>query len=68
MSITEADLEAIEKAIANTAQSLSHGDKSVTFADLESLKKRRAFIKRELGIGKPPITIGRAGFRRDRGY
>lgn len=59
MAYTQADLDAIEKAIANGVTRLKLDGKEVNYRSLDDMKEIRAEIKKYLGKAKrrPPYVM-----------
>ena len=58
-SFTQADLLAIEQAIAKGALKVKYEDKEVTYRDLDEMLKIRDLIKNALGLEKAPRGVRR---------
>lgn len=57
MAFTQAQLDAIEEAIAAGSTSVSYEGKSVTYRTLDEMMRVRAIIRQALGLSNPPVTV-----------
>lgn len=57
MAFSQAQLDAIEDAIASGSMSVSYEGKSVTYRSLDDMLRVRAIIRSALGLTNPPATI-----------
>lgn len=55
-SWTQADLDALEQAIATGATRVSYDGKSIDYGSLDRMLRVRDLIRRELGVDRGPRT------------
>lgn len=57
MAFSQAQLDAIEEAIAAGSTSVSYEGKSVTYRSLDDMLRVRAIIRNALGLTSPTSTV-----------
>jgi hypothetical protein len=57
VAFTQAQLDAIEEAIASGATSVSYEGKTVSYQSLDQMLRIRAIIRSALGQTNPPVTV-----------
>lgn len=57
MAFSQAQLDAIEEAIAAGTTSVSYEGKSVVYRDLDAMLRIRAIIRNALGLNTQPATV-----------
>jgi hypothetical protein len=65
MAWTQAQLDAIESAIASGVTTCSYEGKTVTYASLDVMLRVRSMIRASLGLTEPAVTVL---VQHDRGY
>jgi hypothetical protein len=56
MSFSQAQLDALEEAIASGSLSVQYGDKKITYQSTADMLKARELIRRKLGLSKAGST------------